>query len=106
MGTARSGYQQGSRERQLTTSLGPTAIMMPRVDGAILGLYLSGTNSRRVRGALALLLRGAPLSKDAVSRLVGRLREDFSVWSKRDPAADQVRYLFFWRLNSAAHLAN
>jgi putative transposase len=121
VGTARSGYRHGSRERQLTTSLGPTTIMMPRarikdeagqvsewhsgtirryqrrterVDGAILGLYLSGTNSRRVRGALAPLLRGAPLSKDAVSRLVGRLREDFSAWSKRDLAAEQVRYLF------------
>jgi hypothetical protein len=31
-------------------------------------VYLSGTNSRRLRGALAPLLRGAPLSKDAVSR--------------------------------------
>jgi Transposase, Mutator family len=47
-----------------------------RVDEAILGVYLSGTNTRRLRGALAPLLRGAPLSKDAVSRLVGRLRED------------------------------
>jgi hypothetical protein len=37
-------------------------------DEAILGVYLSGTNSRRLRGALAPLLRGAPLSKDAVSR--------------------------------------
>jgi hypothetical protein len=30
------------------------------------------------------LLRGAPLSKDAVSRLVGRLREDFAAWAQRD----------------------
>jgi putative transposase len=121
VGAARSGYRHGSRERQLTTSLGPTTILMPRarikeeegqlrewhsgtirryqrrterVDGAILGLYLSGTNSRRVRGALAPLLRGAPLSKDAVSRLVGRLREDFAAWSRRDLGAEQVRYLF------------
>jgi transposase-like protein len=48
-----------------------------RVDEAILGVYLSGTNTRRIRGALAPLLRGGPLSKDAVSRLVGRLGEDF-----------------------------
>ena len=41
-------------------------------------LGCSGTNSRRVRGALAPLLRGTPLSKDVVSRLVGRLREDLS----------------------------
>ena len=107
VGAARSGYRHGSRERQLTTSLGPTTIMMPRarlqdeagqesewhsrvirryqrrterVDGAILGLYLSGINSRRLRGALAPLLRGAPLSKDAVSRLVGRMREEFEAW--------------------------
>src|SRR5271169_4506473 len=121
VGAARGGYRHGSRERQLTTSLGPTTITMPRarlqdeagqesewhsrvirryqrrterVDGAILGLYLSGSNTRRLRGALAPLLRGAPLSKDAVSRLVGRLREDFAAWSKRDLGAEQVRYLF------------
>jgi transposase-like protein len=47
-------------------------------------VYLSGTNTRRLRGALAPLLRGAPLSKDAVSRLVGRLRDDFEAWTKRD----------------------
>jgi hypothetical protein len=32
-----------------------------RVDGALLGTYLSGINSRRLRGALSPLLRGAPL---------------------------------------------
>jgi transposase-like protein len=30
VGAARSGYRHGRRERQLTTSLGPTTIMMPR----------------------------------------------------------------------------
>ena len=65
-----------------------------RVDEAILGIYLSGTNTRRLRGALSPLLRGAPLSKDAVSRLVGRLREDFAAWAGRDLGALQVRYLF------------
>ena len=44
-----------------------------RVDEAILGVYLSRTNTRRLRGALAPLLRGAALSKDAVSRLVGKI---------------------------------
>jgi len=65
-----------------------------RVDEAILGVYLSGTNTRRLRGALAPLLRGAPLSKDAVSRLVGRLREDFAAWDQRDLGELKVRYLF------------
>lgn len=55
-----------------------------RVDGALLGSYLSGINSRRLRGALSPLLRGAPLSKDAVSRLVGRLRDEFAAWATPD----------------------
>ncbi|MHB8381413.1 MAG: IS256 family transposase [Candidatus Binataceae bacterium] len=121
VGSVRAGYRHGQRERSLTTSLGATAIAMPRariedpdgrrrewrrqiipryqrrterVDEAILGVYLSGTNTRRLRGALAPLLPGAPLSKDAVSRLVGRLREDFAAWAKRDLGELQVRYLF------------
>jgi putative transposase len=117
----RVGYRHGKRARTLTTSLGPTTIAMPRarlegedgrrrewrsaiipryqrrterVDEAILGVYLSGTNTRRLRGALAPLLRGAPLSKDAVSRLVGRLREDFAAWAQRDLGELKIRYLF------------
>ncbi len=116
-----AGYRHGKRARRLTTSLGATTIAMPRariedaqgqrrewhsrmipryqrrterVDEAILGVYLSGTNTRRLRGALAPLLRGAPLSKDAVSRLVGRLREDFEAWAQRDLGELKIRYLF------------
>jgi transposase-like protein len=64
-----------------------------RLDEAILGVYLCGANTRRIRGALAPLLRGGPLSKDAVSRLVGRLAQDFAAWSERDLAGEAVRYL-------------
>lgn len=64
-----------------------------RVDEAILGGYLSGTNSRRLKGALAPLLRGGPLSKDAVSRLVGRLKSDFEEWRQRDLSEGTIRYL-------------
>jgi len=56
-------------------------------------VYLCGANTRRIRGALAPLLRGGPLSKDAVSRLVGRLAQDFAAWSERDLAGESVRYL-------------
>ena len=121
VGLIRAGYRHGKRTRTLTSSLGPTTIAMPRarienedgqrrewrsriipryqrrterVDEAILGVYLSGTNTRRLRGALAPLLRGAPLSKDAVSRLIGRLREDFAAWAKRDLGELKIRYLF------------
>src|SRR5438105_5300278 len=120
VGPARQGYRHGTRERTLTTSLGPTTFAMPRarvrtaegataewrselvpryqrrserVDEAILGVYLSGTNTRRIKGALAPLLRGGPLSKDAVSRLVGRLAEDFDTWRCRDLAEDQIQYV-------------
>jgi putative transposase len=84
---ARTRYRHGARERQLTTSLGMTTIMLPRarlksadgaesewhsrmvplyqrrterVDGALLGAYLSGINTRKLRGALSPLLCGAP----------------------------------------------
>ena len=87
---ARTGYRHGARERQLSTSLGKTTIKLPRarlksadgaesewhsriipryqrrterVDAALLGTYLSGINTRRLRGALSPLLRGAPLSE-------------------------------------------
>jgi transposase-like protein len=120
VGAVRAGDRHGQRTRTLTTSLGATTIAMlrariededgrrrewhsrvipryqrrtERVDEAILGVYLSGTNTRRLRGALAPLLRGAPLSKDAVSRLVGRLREDFAAWAKRDLGEFKIRYL-------------
>jgi putative transposase len=121
VGEQRTGYRHGSRPRTLSTSLGPTTFTLPRarlhepdggrrewrstviprysrrtqrVDEALLGVYLSGANTRRIRGALAPLLRGTPLSKDAISRLVGRLREDFAVWGQRDLAAEQIGYLF------------
>lgn len=121
VGEERKGYRHGCRERTLTTSTGPTTFAMPRarlrtghggsqewqsrtvaryerrsqrVDEAIVGVYLGGANTRRIRGALAPLLRGAPLSKDAVSRLVGRLKEDFEHWQQRDLKAEQIRHLY------------
>ena len=121
VGEIRQGYRHGTRERRLTTSLGPTTIALPRarvrgaegtsgewrsetvrryqrrttrVDEAILGVYLAGGNTRRIKGALAPLLRGGPLSKDAVSRLVGRLREDFETWRTRALSEEDIRYVF------------
>ena len=54
------------------------------VDEAILGVYLAGANSRRIRKALAPLLGEANLSKSAISRVVGRLKKLFGTWCERD----------------------
>lgn len=121
VGQERLGYRHGTRSRQLSTSLGKTTIEMPRarmersggkteewrsttveryqrrtrrVDEAILGVYVAGTNTRRIKGALSPLLRGAPLSKDAVSRLVARLKSEFESWRGRDLAKEDIRYLY------------
>ena len=53
------------------------------VDEAILGTYLSGANSRRIRKALEPLLGEEHLSKSAVSRVVSRLKERFEEWQNR-----------------------
>lgn len=110
----RRGYRNGKRERSISTGLGATVIELPRariregggekewqsrligryqrrgasVDRALLGCYLSGANGRRIRGALSPMLRGAPLSKSAISRLVGRLEALFSQWRSRSLASE------------------
>jgi transposase-like protein len=121
VGEQRQGYRHGVRARTLTTSVGPAPFTMPRarlaradgttqewqsqvipryqrrtarVDAALVGVYLTGTNTRRLKGALAPLLRGGPLGKDAISRLVGRLRTEFEAWQARDWRAEDIAYLF------------
>jgi len=107
----RKGYRNGVEKRTVTTSLGVQEIAMPRgrvlqpdgstaehrsellpryarrtkeVDEAILGVYLAGGNTRRIRTALAPLLGKKHLSKSSVSRVVSRLKELFTGWSERD----------------------
>ena len=117
---ARRGYRNGRRQRSISTGLGATVIELPRaritegererewqsrliaryqrrsrsVDQALLGCYLSGANGRRIRGALSPLLRGTPLSKSAISRLVGRLEELFTQWRGRSLATEAVVFLY------------
>jgi putative transposase len=117
---SRRGYRNGKRNRSISTGLGATVIELPRarikdgegakewqsgligryqrrgasVDQALLGCYLSGANGRRIRGALSPLLRGSPLSKSAISRLVGRLEALFSQWRSRSMATEAVVFLY------------
>lgn len=117
---ARRGYRNGKRQRSISTGLGSTVIELPRarisegsgekewqsgligryqrrgasVDQALLGCYLSGANGRRIRGALSPLLRGSPLSKSSISRLVGRLEALFSQWRSRSLASEAVVVMY------------
>ena len=128
----RRGYRNGKRERWISTGLGATAIELPRarlseggeekewqsrlieryqrrarsVDGALLGCYLSGANGRRIRGALSPLLRGAPLSKSAVSRIVGRLQALFTDWRKRSLKTEAVVFLYLDGIALRVRIAN
>lgn len=128
----RRGYRNGKRQRSLSTGLGATVIELPRaritegererewqsgliaryqrrsrsVDQALLGCYLSGANGRRIRGALSPLLRGTPLSKSAISRLVGRLEVLFTQWRGRSLAAEAVVFLYLDAIALRVRIAN
>jgi putative transposase len=67
---------------------------LPELDAAIVTAYLSGANSRRVSNALRPLLGNAPLSKSAVSRLVGKLKVNFEQWQSRRLGSLQMPYLY------------
>jgi transposase-like protein len=113
----RLGYRNGSQVRELGTPLGPISVDIPRarvrhedgverewrseklprysrrlrsIDQAVLSIYLSGTNQRRIQGALRPLLKGLPLSKSSVSRLVSRLQTEREAWMKRDLHEERV----------------
>jgi transposase-like protein len=110
--TARGGYRNGRRARTLTGPTGPLALTLPRatlfaapgtrewtstlvpryqrrlreVNETVVATYLAGGNTRRLRGALAPLLKAAPLSKSAVSRIVGTLKAELEAWRTRSLA--------------------
>ena len=103
------GVRHGHRERTLTGTFGKTRIAVPRArltgadgttsewrsaslrayqrrtkaaDALIAGAYLSGTNTRRVRRALAAVFAG-PIGKDVVSRAWRRVKGDWDAWNVR-----------------------
>ena len=117
----RCGYRNGSEQRPLTTEIGTREIRVPRgrlqqddgttaefrsellpryarrtkvIDEAILGIYLAGANSRRIRKALEPLLGTAHLSKSAVSRVVARLKRLFESWNERDLCEERYAILY------------
>ena len=57
-------------------------------------LSLAGGNTRRIRGAPQPLLKAAPLSKSAVSRVVATLKDGLEAWRKRSLADLDVIYVY------------
>ncbi len=117
---ARRGYRNGTKERTLTGPSGPVALTLPRatlfrpagatewtstilpryqrrmreVNEAVVATYLAGGNTRRIRGALQPLLKAAPLSKSAVSRVVATLKDGLEAWRTRSLADLDVIYVY------------
>lgn len=57
-------------------------------------MYLSGANTRRLKGALKPLLRAAPLSRSAVSRVVQSLKDAVDRWRQRRLDHLDVAYVY------------
>jgi putative transposase len=114
----RRGYRNGTKARTLTGPTGPVALTLPRatlftgakewtsaivpryqrrmpeVNEAIVATYLAGGNTRGIRGALQPLLKAAPLSKSAVSRVVATLKGGLEAWRTRTLADLDVIYVY------------
>jgi len=116
----RRGYRNGVKVRTLTGPTGPLALTLPRatlaapgrgqewastivpryqrrmreVNEAVVGTYLAGGNQRRIRGALQPLLKAAPLSKSAVSRVVATLKGGLEAWRTRSLDDLGVIYIY------------
>jgi putative transposase len=115
-GTTVTGHRHGHRSRKLLGSFGPVEIAVPRArlnkpgggtsewksqslrayqrrtqaaDALIAGVYLSGTNTRRVRRALASLFGGA-VGKDTVSRVWRKVKGDWDAWNSRSLADEPI----------------
>jgi putative transposase len=110
-----AGHRHGHRERQLMGTFGPVRVRVPRArlesDGKtvewknatipayqrrtkqanalIAGAYLAGTNTRRVRRALAALFGGA-VGKDTVSRVWRKVKGDWDAWNARSLADEPI----------------
>ena len=110
------GYRHGHRSRQLMGTFGSTAISVPQArlnagdgrtaewaskslrayqrrtkaaDALIASTYLAGTNTRRVRRALAAVFGGA-VGKDTVSRVWRKVKTDWEAWNKRSLSSEPI----------------
>ena len=113
---ATGGYRHGVRHRQILGSFGPLEITVPRgriprpeggtaewrsaalpryarmtrqAEALIAATYLAGTNTRRVKRALAALFKGA-VGKDVVSRAWRKVKADWEGWNRRSLADEDI----------------
>ena len=127
---AAKGYRNGHRDRQLIGTFGPVTVSLPRArmhdaaggerewhsasvaaykrltkraEAVIAGAYLAGTNTRRVRRALAGLFGGA-VSKDTVSRAWRKLQSDWQAWQTRDLGDEDICRLILDGTGVKVHL--
>src|ERR1700756_1512099 len=111
-----AGHRHGRRSRSLLGTFGRVEIAVPRArldtpegkttewkskalrayqrrtrqaDSLIVGAYLAGTNTRRVRRALAAVFGGA-VSKDTVSRVWRKVKADWDAWNSRSLAEEPI----------------
>src|SRR2546429_8143423 len=111
-----AGHRHGHRSRSLMGSFGRVEIAVPRArlntpdgkttewkskalrayqrrtlaaDALIASTYLAGTNTRRVRRALAALFGGA-VGKDTVSRVWRKVKSDWDAWNARSLAQEPI----------------
>src|SRR2546422_8288581 len=83
---------------------------MREVNETVIATYLAGGNQRRIRGALRPLLKAAPLSKSAVSRIVATLKDGLTAWTARSLTEVDLVYLYLdavgVRVRSAGKVAS
>jgi putative transposase len=126
---SRQGYRNGAKTRTLSGPTGALRLSLPRatvatsagrqewpstlvprhqrrlteVNTAVLATYLAGGNTRRIRGALAPLLHGAPLSRSAVSRIVATLKSSLDAWQTRPLGDLEIVYAYLDALALRVH---
>lgn len=129
----RSGYRHGHKGRKIVTPMGEAQINCPRarllgkngkyeeweskflpkyqrrtksIDDALVNVYLSGTNTRRIKKALYPILQGAQMSKSTISRIVQRLKESFDKWCTMDLSTKTYIYLYIDAIGIRTRTAN
>ena len=73
--------------------LPPRMTRMPEVEEIIPLLYMNGVSTRKVKKAVGKLLGKKGLSHQNVSRMSGKIVEEFQVWKKRDLSKTNVLYM-------------